>query len=262
MSVQVRSLSHRRRIASGPWTPASPTTTGGFTPVHWYRSDGPLWQDAGTTPATGDGDVVGRWEDLTANADHVNQNTAANKPTLQNAAGDLLNGNPVIRFDGSNDYLQGAFTNGGALTQPNTYFLVAKLLTGEDDDAQHYLVASDDPTNRSDLAKDNIEQPNVWLIHSGTVLKTTAANTDWHIWTVLFDGANSQLWHDGVSLGSGNTNANAPDGLTLGAYNNTSLAANCEITELLIYNADLGTADQNLVGRYLATRYGLAYTDI
>ena len=40
----------------GGWTPAQATTDGGVSPEHWYRSDGPLWQDAGVTPAAADGD--------------------------------------------------------------------------------------------------------------------------------------------------------------------------------------------------------------
>ena len=57
------------------------------------------------TPAVADGDVVGRWEDLSAHGYHANQTNAALKPTLQNGVGDLLNNNPAIRADGIDDFL-------------------------------------------------------------------------------------------------------------------------------------------------------------
>ena len=249
-----------------PWTPALPTIDGGLLPDHWYRSDGPLWQDAGVTPAVLDGAVVGRWEDLTANADHVNQAVVANKPTLQNGAGDLLNGQPVVRIDGANDYLQGAYTTGGAMNQPNTFFVVAALDAAAVNDGMfRFVIGSDDVINRADLRQDPTAAPDTWGMHGGANLASAvASNANWNIWTALFNGAGSQLWHNGVSLVVGNAGANNPDGLVVGVYiggiNTTHWDG--DITEIILYDANLSNADKNQVGNYLATRYALAYTDI
>jgi len=263
MSVQTRSLSHRRRILTAAWTPASPST-GGYLPVHWYRSDQGLWQDAGVTPATSDGDPVGRWEDLTANADHLNQSTAANKPTLQNGATDLLNGHPVIRFDGTNDSLQGAYTTAGTLTQPATLFAVAALdAVSVNNDATTVLTDGDDSTNRMIFAKTSAGDPDNWRIISGAQLDGGAADSDWHIWTVLFNILASQFWKDGVTEGGpGNTSGQTPDGLTAGSSYAGSSNWDGDITEIIIYDANLPDADKNQVAQYLADRYGLGYTDI
>lgn len=246
-----------------PWTPASPTTDGGLRPEHWYRSVGPLWQDAGITPATADGDPVGRWEDIATNADHVNQADASKKPSLQNGVGDVLNGYPVVRCDGTNDYVQGAYITGGIMNQPNTAFGVTKLNAGAvNDDTADFFIDGDDATNRHILGKGATPDPDEFLIYAGAALYGNVANSNWNIWTALFNGASSQYWLNGVSQAVGNAGAHNPDGLTIGAGYSGGAPWDGDIVEIILYDANLSDADKNQVGQYLATRYGLSYTDI
>ncbi len=261
MNLQTRSLSHRRRISLATWTPASPTSRG-YSPAHWYRSDQGLWQDAGTTPATTDGDSVGRWDDLTTNADHVNQATAANKPTLQNGAADLLNGHPVVRFDGSDHFLTGPFTTGGNLTQPYTALYVAKLATGlATDGTYHLLLDGNDVTNTGRFGKNASDK---WYIQNGaTSLSGGDADESWNIWTTLANGLTSQLWKNGMSQNSGDAGTDHIDGLTIGGrYDGAASNWADDVVEVIYYHANLDTDDKNQVGRYLADRYGISYTDI
>jgi len=255
-------LSTRRALLGSvaAWTPASPTI-GGYSPDHWYRSDSGLWQDAGTTPAAADGDVVGRWEDLTANADHVNQAGVAFKPTLQNGAGDLLNGHPVVRFDGTDDFLQGAFTTGGAMAQPNTVFVVCMLDNPNDD--VYRVIIDDDSVLSMMLGQRNADVPDKWFMYGGAVLQGGASDGNWNTWTALFNGAASQVWLNGISsIGPGNPGALAVDGLTIGCNKSGVNPWEGDATEIIIYDANLSNADKNQVGQYAATRYALAYTDI
>lgn len=245
------------------WTPADPLPVSGLYPEHWYRSDQGLWQDAGVTPAVADGDVVGRWEDLTANNDHVNQAAAGNKPTLQNGAGDLLNGYPVIRFDGGNDYLQGAYTTGGQMTQPNTLFAVAALdPTAVNDGSGHVVFEGDDLAHRSMLYANAAATPDKWSFTANVVLVGNATDSLWNIWTVLVNGAGSQFWKAGVSEAAGDAGLHNMDGLTIGATSAGAALWKGDMVELLFYNANLSDADKNTVGQYFAARYALAYADI
>lgn len=84
--------------ASSPaaWSPSDL----GANLVAWWKADGTLWQDAGTTPATADGDPVGRWEDASTSARHANQTTAGFRPLLK-----IVSGKNYIRFDGTDDLL-------------------------------------------------------------------------------------------------------------------------------------------------------------
>ena len=256
----------RALIYSGivAWDPSQPTTDGGVLPDHWYRSDSGLWQDAGVTPAVLDGAVIGRWEDLTANADHVNQAVAGRKPTLQNAAGDLLGGHPVIRFDGTDDYVTGLYTTGGNMNQPNTIFSVAALTGWVPNDASSRALYDGFVATNQLLYARNNDDPDKWAIFAvGGPLQGGATDASWHTWTALYNGAAGQFWKDGVSeAGPGNAWTNAMTGMTIGSRGGSGFAWFGDITEVIAYDADLSNADKNQVGNYLETRYALAYTAI
>ena len=244
----------RALLSAGLFSPAN------VSPAHWYRST-EVWQDAvGGTPAVGEGDPIGEGEDLTANQDHVNQAVAGNKPTLRL---NVLNGLPVMRFDGTADYLQGAFTNGGALAQPFTVFAVAQLdASVVNDDVTRFMVDGDDATNRLGLYKTSTTAPDAWGIYAGTGLLGSAADTDWNIWTGLFNGVSSQFWHNGISEASGNAGAHQPDGISIGTSSGFTSFWKGDIAEIIIYAGNLPTADKNQVGSYLGQRYGIVYTSI
>jgi len=247
--------------AATAWTPALPTTDGGVSPEHWYRSDDAYQDAARTTPVASDGDVVGNLTDKAVSADHVSQATTGNKPTWQNGAGDQLNGHPVIEFDGIDDWLRGAFTTGGALAQPFTVFVVAKLdVAATGDGASHAIGDSDDSTNRMKMDQSS---GNVWDIYAGVGLSGGASDSNWNIWLARFNGVTSTLWMNGIlEAGPGNAGAHNPDGLTIGADRLGFSPWNGVFVERVTYDSDLSNADKNEVGTYLATRYGLSWTTI
>lgn len=245
------------------WTPASPTTDGGVSAEHWYRSDDAYQDAARTTPVASDGDVVGNWTDLTANADHVSQATTGNKPTWQNGVGDQLNGHPVILFDGIDDYLRGAFTTGGALSQPFTVFIVAKLdALAVNDGSNRFVFDGDDGVNRALGGTNATPNPDTWRISAGASVNGSASDSNWNMWLCLFNGASSQFWHNGISEASGNAGGNVIDGLTMGNGATGGVPWLGPVIECVIYDSNLSNADKNEVGNYLATRYGLSWTAI
>ena len=79
---------------------------------------------------------------------------------------------------------------------------------------------------------------------------------------MLFNGAGSQFWHNGISEAAGNAGVRVFDGLVIFASNAFTAPWKGDATEIILYDANLSDADKNQVGQYLATRYGLAYTDI
>lgn len=243
------------RSRGGGWTPAQATTDGGVSPEHWYDAGAGTYQSAGGAAAENDGDVVGQWQDQATAAVHVAQGTADNKPLLKL---NILNGQPVLRFDGANDVLSSAFTVGGVLSQPFTIFAVAKIDDAEDN-AFNVLTDGDDTTNRCFSGKKN---NNNWMIHSGVDIEGSAADTSWNIWCMLFHGASSQFWHDGSSEASGDAGADAPDGFSVGAQTNQLYAWDGDIAEIIIYDSNLSDADKNEIGQYLAEKYGLSWSDI
>jgi hypothetical protein len=70
-----------------------------------------------------DGTSISQWDDASGNARHAVQSTADQRPKLELGE---LNGNPVVRFDGSNDNLN---TGNKTLLQnlaSSTWFFVFK----------------------------------------------------------------------------------------------------------------------------------------
>ena len=61
------------------------------------------WYDAGQITGLSDGDPVSQWDDESANADHAVQTTGASQPIYKTG---IINGHPVVRFDGSNDRMR------------------------------------------------------------------------------------------------------------------------------------------------------------
>jgi hypothetical protein len=102
--------------------PFSPTDIAGCK--LWLAADGTLWQDsARTTPATADGDPVGAWDDASGGGNHATQATAGFRPLLKTA---IVNSKPVIRFDGTDDFLSAAIAADASVTA----FFVAKKNSG------------------------------------------------------------------------------------------------------------------------------------
>jgi hypothetical protein len=199
-----------------------------------------------------------------AAADHLAASLAEWKPLLKL---NIVNGYPVLRFDGSNDRLGGSFTNGGTMAQPLIMVMVAKLGTGLADNNTNYFLASTSGTADAQyyfqVSKQGATTPDKWDLNAGATIRSTAAADDvWNIWTMLLNGASSRLWHNGVLEASGNAGAATPNGLLIGGNFNGTSNWNGDVAEALLYAANLSDADKNQIGAYAAARYGLSYTNI
>lgn len=75
-----------------------------LSPVLWLKADAGTYQSSGGSAATADTDPVGQWQDQSGNARHFEQATAGRRPQLRTG---VQNGLPVVRGDGSDDYLIG-----------------------------------------------------------------------------------------------------------------------------------------------------------
>lgn len=223
---------------------------------HWYRglfnplglSGLQLWLDASAITGLADADPVGTWADLSGNGNDATQATAAKKPVYKV---NILNGRPVVRFDGTDDELR---TGDLALSQPNTLVLVGKVsiaLTADQGlfDGQgtsRHLLAADDPSDD-------------WRIFAGNLLASAnAVDTSFHVFTAIYDGASSLLRKEGTQILSGNAGAQALGVATIGALAASVNFLNGDIAEVIVYNRALSTAEQQRVERYLSVKYGIA----
>src|SRR5262245_37132262 len=108
LSVITPGLAAARRFA-GASKAFTPADVSGL--VVWLRAD---------ALGLNDGDPVGTWTDGSGNGRDLTQATAAKKPTYKT---NIVNGKPVVRFDGVDDRLKAA---GFTWNQPEHVLAVLK----------------------------------------------------------------------------------------------------------------------------------------
>lgn len=221
------------------------------------------WYDASNIgQALAHNDAVSQWNDLSINADHLVQGTAANKPTYITNA---VNGKPVVRFDGTADFL--AVT--GSLTglTAGHIFVVANRTTstvsirywvdtgGGIGDTAWALISNDTAADRAVYFMDN---------GAGTAqLNVATPGTGYAVWAAEIENgvASSAILHKNGTL-AGNitgTPAIAPDDLHLGAQvGGATRYFDSDIAEVVIYNRRLSSAERVSVERYLGAKYAIA----
>jgi hypothetical protein len=83
------------------------------------------WYDASQITGLSDTDPVSSWNDVSGNNYHITQATAGFRPLYRTG---IKNGLPVVRFDGTDDFMRGLF--GAVYNQPNTIFGLGKFNNG------------------------------------------------------------------------------------------------------------------------------------
>lgn len=193
-----------------------------------------LWLKADEISGLSDGGTVSSWIDSSSDGRNA---TCGNCPIYKI---NILNGKPVVRFDGSNDVM--TFTG---ISDTRTVFVVFNDL-GSNDYA--HLFGGGNVVWHGDT------------IASGVVIGLTWANDN-------ID--NGQSWVNGVSTPTGNIPRSsshqilsiitAGDVLTAGLTHNQGLPRfwKGDFAEVIIYNTVLSEEDRVAVQEYLSDKYGI-----
>ena len=239
----------------------------------WLEADrGVYTDDAGTTPATTDGDAIGCWKDQSGNGYDVIQATADNKPLLKLAANGIK-GKPTILFDGTDDYLNRMIDDFLTTDSVGSIFLVVKFVAlgvrnmissrGEDavGDNSHILFRTQATTNllavlqRNNDVVDTITAPAlltgtsymIGIISSGTAYTMRVISVNQEL-TVAGGGNNGDWFAD---------TANRKN-ITLGATKISIGPAQFlsgSLSAVLIYSTPLTESNLTNVEKYLSDKY-------
>jgi len=239
-------------------------TASGFNPKSIATLAG--WWDAsvtssldqistGGTAVTADSDPVGRWADLSGNGRTLTQSTTNNRPVYKTG---VLNGKPVIDFDGENDSMIASFT----LAQPITYFLVyrfdATVTTGNPrvfDGATGNSMSFFSSTGSTVMG--------LFAGSSTDPLISMDQRTQFSVTEIQANGDSTAVRLNGASVGflsSSNPGAGAPNGLRLGAFSQSSAFGNVSFAEVLIYSSIIAESEARKVRSYLGKKYGIVVT--
>jgi hypothetical protein len=224
--------------------------SGAFSPVQiaglvvWYKADTGTYQDSvGGTPAAADGDPVGAWADQSGNGHDMQQATASARPVLKLG---VQNGNPVLRFDGVQTWIRPA---GFTINQPHTRFVVMKIRSASD--GSHVPVDGLSNVSGRMLGVGG----GTASLNAGAELDGPALDANWHIWRGTYNGAGSKISLDNGATTTGDAGATNAGGITVGVSGDAGAFADCDVGEILEYNADLADADVAQVVHYLNQRW-------
>lgn len=166
-----------------------------------------LWMSPETLLADGltDGQEVSSWRSLIRGYT-LTQTTQAARPILKEG---IQNGRAIVRFDGSDDYIWNASFPGGS--QPNTLICVAK--TDDADTNDRTMFGGVSPRESA------LTEGGYWAYDGGAtdVVSATLDDSDFHVFTVVFNIASSYMRLDGTQIASGNAGGSSVLGAVVGA---------------------------------------------
>lgn len=250
-----------------PQTPARGVVvaSGGFSPP----SGNTLWLDAANVDDPVDGQPVATWTDSSGSGNHATQADAGKKPTYKTG---IVNGLPVVRFDGSADYVQSTCTDYATIfavlnmttLATDKSFMGAASSSGGNWDAYLFGTTSDNDT----------PYLRVGIVPGSTSVSVNGANggivvNQFSIMTVTISGSLAmKFWQNGTA-GTTSSTADTPQGnLQHTVVGAGRFAGNIvdwwpgDIAEVMVFNSALSAANLNSVGNYLGTKYAITWNTI
>lgn len=218
---------------------ATPTTpVAGYT--GWWKAD---------ALSLSDGDAVATWTATTGT--NFTQGTAGQKPTYKT---NIVNGKPVVRFDGGDRMVATGF-NGGA--RPTFFFVIIPSSTspiGFFDSAPWSAHVARNYTAGVWEWWSNAPNTSLGLANTNPVVLTFKMNESGGTRTVTYRKNGTQISANTAS----NSNTVAWANPEVGSINNGGTAYYTgDIAEILIYNSILSDADCASTEAYLKAKYGM-----
>jgi len=213
--------------------------------------------------------------DKSGNGNDLVQATPDYRPAIVASA---INGQPVLRFDGDDEFMWragdlGLFTGDDVKL---TSFVVYQHATGSLAGNEILWSANNDTTYhpRHSVEVDDDEKyvhykRPTYLAASQVLSDAAQVDTDPHIRVDLHHGTTVEMFRDGGTKVNTTTAQDTAEMPTIKRFcvaarheNVTAYYWNGDIAEVLIYAGDKSAADINLVGAYLEAKYGITWTNI
>lgn len=221
-----------------------------------------VWYDASdaSTFTYSSSNVISQWADKSGNGRHATQATTSQQPTRQT---NIINGLPVVRFDGSNDYLE--FTN---ILNGDTSFTVFWVLrpvavtTGYKPSIAFLSNAPDSDYGALHYVNPSAQGASYpfagglgWSFYDNS--NTYTANTAYSM-QFIADGSTWKVFRNGTQEGGTNVGSSPSYQKTwISAQNNPTRFSQFDFGEILVYNTALSGADVTANRDYLNAKWGL-----
>lgn len=215
-----------------------------------------LWLPADRITGLNNGDPVTTWKDESGNGRNATQDTAAKKPTYKRG---IINGLPVVRFDGVDDVLvTAAFQT--FPSKRGAIFVVAK--TGAIVGDRTVLGATYTVDIGWVLSHDVGALDLYWYDKVASQTLEAVDPTGWDIWEVVRTSDTSLTFlRNGVQKNTITIANNQPDSVVFNIGGaNSSGTWNSDIAEVILYEGAKSPSERARVRRYLGRKYLLPVT--
>lgn len=214
-----------------------------------------LWLDAHQITGLADGDPVATWADASGNARDVSE--ATNRPTYQTSE---INGLPVVRFDGSNDRLEGADNAVWQFTD-FTMYAVVRFAGFHAGYYQNTIVSQDNSSKWMFCYKNETGTTHFHQNPGGTELDSTAWTAVVGTWYLVGCSRNAttvSFRTNGEAKGTATHGTQLPDvsgPLIIGVSEGATI--NADIAEIVLYNAAISAGDTTELEDYFNSKYAI-----
>ncbi len=238
----------------------SQTRRPAFSPA--FIPDLSVWLKADAITGLNDGDAVTTWNDSSASANNVTEATTSQKPLYKTA---IVNGLPVVRFDGTDDVLV-ASVNVFDLASGYTIFAVISFSTLNDGtllSTANFVTGDNGELIR---VRNDTSQGELRIFSGGSSFDTSTNSvpTGTSLLTVVNSsvsgGGSAALntYRNGTSILSTTASRSTTNthNLTVGRVEELfGTSFNGDIAEIIIYNSVLSDTARIAVEGYLASKY-------
>ncbi|HOL18158.1 MAG TPA: hypothetical protein PLY40_07750 [Bacillota bacterium] len=226
-----------------------------------------LWLDASDADTlTLDGNKVVGWADKSGNGNDAKQLNVNNQPTYES---NVINGKPVVRFDGIDDFMDGV--SSPTIQQSGTLFIVARNNAAAGKGEHIFFSHSLDSGNRRlriDMRPiDGTPTLHIAIANRNNVItEGKIEDQAGHLISLNWDTGNFSVDLDGVNLTLPVSNFDissfpfTPGFYRIGDYGQQLYQHSFggDIAEIIIYNRALDDDEREAVESYLSKKYGLA----
>ncbi|MBU0765844.1 MAG: hypothetical protein KJ607_13540 [Bacteroidetes bacterium] len=215
-----------------------------------------LWLKADNITGLSNGDNVSTWQDASGNSNDAIQGGAYRPVYKVNT----INGKPVVRFDGSNDYYDNVFAPQSSNMTIYTVFAHDHNGTSAPDGPLWQPDQSSGTSGFLPMFSNNnqyIYYGDGWLNKISEFSQAT-----WYSSIARYGTGSTELWKDGVLNDDTLFNTITIDSFQIGRRNIGQLNYyKGDIAELIVYNTDINDAQLIIVDNYLAAKYGITIAD-
>jgi hypothetical protein len=231
-----------------------------------FSSSNSVFADAGITAAS-NGSLVQQWNDLSGNDLHLSQTNASSRPTFVT---NVVNEFPVLRFDGSSDFMLRDFSP-GIIT--NFTCIIVQSYDNQPQPSNNYDVTytlGNSATNYFTFSRSagNASPANsYYAISSNTIKYGPAVSSGFNIYTQEVN--TSSVFHKFFYDGALQSVADFSNGISVARRINLGRSLNAsfphyfdgDLLELVFIDANYNTTQNIILQNHYAAKYGLNLSD-